>query len=41
MTVSGIIAITLDMILPKSFGAEFDTADQHAEDDVKPAREAA
>ena len=41
VTVSGIIAITLDMILPKSFGAEFDTADQHAEDDVKSAREAA
>ncbi|HSP85508.1 MAG TPA: solute carrier family 23 protein [Psychrobacter sp.] len=41
VTVSGIIAITLDMILPKNYGAEFDTADQHAEDDVKPAQEAA
>ena len=41
ITMSGIIAITLDTILPKNYGIEYDTADQHTEDDVKPAREAA
>ncbi|MBI0425266.1 nucleobase:cation symporter-2 family protein [Psychrobacter sp. NG27] len=41
VTMSGIVAITLDMVLPKNYGAEFDTAEQHAEDDLTPAREVA
>ena len=38
---SGIVAITLDMILPKNYGAEFDTAEQQATDDLTPASEVA
>ncbi len=41
VTMSGIVAITLDMILPKNYGVEFDTAEQHAEDGLKPARKVA
>ena len=41
VTMSGIVAITLDMILPKNYGAEFDTAEHLAEDDLTPAREVA
>ncbi|MBF2718667.1 purine permease [Psychrobacter sp. NG254] len=41
VTMSGIVAITLDMVLPKNYGAEFDTAEQQAEDDLTPAREVA
>lgn len=41
VTMSGIVAITLDMILPKNYGVEFDTAEQHAEDGLKPVREVA
>ena len=41
ITMSGIIAITLDTILPKNYGIEYDTADQHTEDDVKLTRKAA
>ncbi|OLF37759.1 xanthine permease XanP [Psychrobacter sp. C 20.9] len=38
VTMSGIVAITLDMILPKNYGVEFDTAEQHAEDGLKTAQ---
>ncbi|MGP5439649.1 uracil-xanthine permease family protein [Psychrobacter faecalis] len=38
VTMSGIVAITLDMILPKNYGVEFDTSDQHIEDGLKPVR---
>lgn len=41
VTMSGIVAITLDMILPKNYGVEFDTAEQHAEDGLKPAQKVA
>ncbi|MCD1278953.1 purine permease [Psychrobacter sp. CCUG 69069] len=41
VTMSGIVAITLDMILPKNYGVEFDTAAQHADDGLKPIREVA
>ena len=41
VTMSGIVAITLDMILPKNYGAEFDTAEQQTTDDLIPAREIA
>jgi xanthine permease XanP len=41
VTMAGIVAITLDMILPKNYGVEFDTAEQHAEDGLKPARKVA
>ncbi|MBH0005996.1 nucleobase:cation symporter-2 family protein [Psychrobacter sp. SWN149] len=41
VTMSGIVAITLDMILPKNYGAEFDTAEQQATDDLTPASEVA
>ena len=35
VTMSGVVAILLDTILPKSYGAEFDTADQHIDDGLK------
>ena len=41
VTMSGIVAITLDMILPKNYGVEFDTPEQHAKDGLKPVREVA
>ncbi|MGE6327698.1 nucleobase:cation symporter-2 family protein [Psychrobacter pacificensis] len=41
VTMSGIVAITLDMILPKNYGVEFDTAEQHAEDGLKTAQKVA
>ena len=41
VTMSGIVAITLDMVLPKNYGAEFDTAEQQATDDLTPASEVA
>ena len=41
VTMSGIVAITLDMILPKNYGVEFDTAEQHVEDGLKPAQKVA
>ena len=28
----------MDMILPKNYGVEFDTSDQHIEDGLKPVR---
>ncbi len=41
VTMSGIVAITLDIILPKNYGVEFDTAEQHAEDGLKTAQKVA
>ncbi|WP_394211020.1 nucleobase:cation symporter-2 family protein [Psychrobacter piscatorii] len=41
VTMSGIVAITLDMILPKNYGVEFDTAEQHVEDGLKTAQKVA
>ncbi len=41
VTMSGIVAITLDMILPKNYSVEFDTAEQHAEDGLKTAQKVA
>src|SRR5690606_41710197 len=38
VTMSGIVAITLDMSLPKNYGVDFDTSDQHIEDGLKPVR---
>ncbi|MGO2443114.1 MAG: solute carrier family 23 protein, partial [Psychrobacter sp.] len=39
VTVSGIVAIALDIILPKNYGVEFDTAEQHLDDGLKPLRQ--
>ncbi len=41
VTMSGIVAITLDIILPKNYGVEFDTAEQHAEDGLKTTQKVA
>ncbi|MDN3446990.1 nucleobase:cation symporter-2 family protein [Psychrobacter sp. APC 3281] len=41
VTMAGIVAITLDMILPKNYGIEFDTKAQHAEDGLEPTQEVA
>ncbi|GAF58138.1 LOW QUALITY PROTEIN: xanthine permease [Psychrobacter sp. JCM 18902] len=41
VTMSGIVAITLDMILPKNYGVEFDTVEQHLDDGLKPLRQKA
>ncbi|WP_298807720.1 nucleobase:cation symporter-2 family protein [uncultured Psychrobacter sp.] len=41
VTMSGIVAITLDMILPKNYGIEFDTKAQHADDGLEPTQEVA
>jgi len=41
VTMAGIVAITLDMILPKNYGIEFDTKAQHAEDNLEPTQEVA
>ncbi len=32
---------TLDMILPKNYGVEFDTVEQHLDDGLKPLRQKA
>lgn len=39
VTMSGIVAIALDMILPKNYGVEFDEPEQHAEEKLTPVRE--
>jgi len=39
VTMAGIVAITLDMILPKNYGTEFDTKAQHAEGGLEPTGE--
>ena len=39
VTMSGIVAIALDMILPKNYGVEFDEPEQHADEKLKPVRE--
>lgn len=36
VTMSGIVAITLDMILPKNYGTEFDTPEQYVDDELQP-----
>ena len=41
VTMAGIVAITLDMILPKNYGIEFDTKAQHAKDGLEPTQEVA
>ena len=41
VTMAGIVAITLDMILPKNYGIEFDTKAQHADDGLEPTQEVA
>jgi len=41
VTMAGIVAITLDMILPKKYGIEFDTKAQHADDGLEPTQEVA
>ena len=41
VTMAGIVAITLDMILPKNYGIEFDSKAQHAEDGLEPTQEVA
>ena len=41
VTMAGIVAITLDMILPKNYGAEFDTKAKHAEDGLESTQEVA
>ncbi len=41
VTMAGIVAITLDMILPKNYGIEFDTKAQHADDGLEPTQELA
>ena len=41
VTMAGIVAITLDMILPKNYGIEFDTKAQHAKDNLEPTQEVA
>ncbi len=38
VTMSGVVAILLDTILPKNFGVEYDTAEQHLDDGLKPLR---
>lgn len=39
VTMSGIVAITLDMILPKNYGTEFDTPEQYLDDELQPLRQ--
>ncbi len=39
VTMSGIVAITLDMILPGNYGTEFDTPEQHIGDELQPLRQ--
>ena len=39
VTMSGIVAIALDMILPKNYGVEFDEPEQHADEKLTPVRE--
>lgn len=39
VTMSGIVAIALDMILPKNYGVEFDEPELHADEKLKPVRE--
>lgn len=39
VTMSGIVAITLDMILPKNYGTEFDTPEQYVDDELQPLRQ--
>ena len=41
VTMAGIVAITLDMILPKNYGIEFDTKARHAKDNLEPTQEVA
>ncbi|MGE6440685.1 nucleobase:cation symporter-2 family protein [Psychrobacter sp. NPDC078409] len=41
VTMAGIVAITLDMILPKNYGIEFDTKAQHTDDGLEPTQEVA
>ncbi len=41
VTMAGIVAITLDMILPKNYGIEFDKKAQHANDGLEPTQEVA
>lgn len=41
VTMAGIVAITLDMILPQNYGIEFDTKAQHAKDKLEPTQEVA
>lgn len=41
VTMSGIVAITLDMILPKNYGVELDIAEKHIDDSLKPLRQKA
>lgn len=41
VTMAGVVAITLDMILPKNYGIEFDTKAQHADDGLEPTQEVA